>query len=288
MSTPPRKPREDATPPAAESSHSAKALMAAAVALLVLLMLLAALWLKPTLLPPGWGEKLWYVLTVLLGFACAVSLFTLFRSYARYNGKAMNGTLQIGGPGVLMLVIVVLGFVLPPPSSTKFDMTVFLTAPDDKAQEALQGTELSMHVGTDPRTGIVEAKGLVRFVGIPAEMLGRPAPVALKAPLLALTAGPATTLKLTSGAVYLDVSWKPWQLEGQVLDEKGQGLAGAEVFMAGQKAGTDTSGRFSLSLSTKLPQSKRMLEVKLQGFAPWRNSIAAGTDDVQVQLTRTQ
>lgn len=70
--------------------------------------------------------NLWYVLLLLIGLAAAVALFALFRSYARYSGKVLDGTLELGGPPVLMLVVVVLGFWRVPAPVAAFDVTVFV------------------------------------------------------------------------------------------------------------------------------------------------------------------
>ena len=235
----------------------------------------------------GLAGQMWFLLLLVLGLLAAVVLFAVFKSQAIYKGQVLNGTLQLGGPGVLMLVIVVLGYALPPKPGS-LDLTVFLRLEGDSGQEVFQGARLQLDLGADRREEAVESKGLVRFMGIPAALQGRSVPVSLlQAPLLVLAAGPSATLALAQEAVYLDVRWKPWPLQGQVQDENGTALAAATVAMAGHTTVTDAAGRFTLALGSQLAPGQRVLEVRLPGYVPWRNSVATATPSVQVQLQKS-
>lgn len=275
-------------PPLPKTDHSRWALVLSAAALAVVLALIGAMWSYPAALhSAGLADKVWYVVLCMLGFFCAVSLFAVLKSYASYSGKALNGSLKLGGPGVLMLVIVVLGYALPPKPGS-LDLTVFLRLEGDSGQEVFQGARLQLDLGADRREEAVESKGLVRFMGIPSALQGRSVPVSLlQAPLLVLAAGPSATLALAHEAVYLDVRWKPWPLQGQVQDENGTALAAATVAMAGHTTVTDAAGRFTLALGSQLAPGQRVLEVRLPGYVPWRNSVATATPSVQVQLQKS-
>ncbi|BDT67712.1 hypothetical protein os1_18900 [Comamonadaceae bacterium OS-1] len=269
------------------TNQSRRALALSITALVVMLGLIGAMWTYPAALQSaGLADKVWYVVLCMLGFFCAVSLFSVLKSYASYSGKAMNGTLKLGGPGVLMLVVVALGYALPPKPG-KLDLTVFLRLEGNSTQEVFQGARLQLDLGADRREEAVESKGLVRFMGIPAELKGQSAPVSLlQTPLLELSAGSSAKLALTQEAVYLDVRWKPWPLQGQVQNENGTALVAATVTMAGQATVTDSVGHFSLALGSQLAPEQRVLEVRMPGYALWRNSVATATANVQVQLLK--
>jgi hypothetical protein len=274
-------------PATRRGAHStAPALGVAATVFIVLLGLLAVLWIKPDQLPPGLIEKYWFVITVLLGFCCAVSLFAMFRSYARYKGKAFNGVVELGGPGVLMLVIVALGFALPPKFESKFDVALFLRLAGSTQDAAVQNAKVSMHLGADKRIESTDAKGVVRFIGIPAEWRGRTVAVELESPVLELLPAGAKSVKLAGEAAYLDVTWKPWRLTGLVLDKEGQPLAGSTVSLLEQQVTTDANGRFALSSTLQASTVAQELIVHHDGFRPWRNAVTPGVESIQIQLER--
>lgn len=107
-------------------------LLVALISLLFGLAVLAVLLFQAErLVRLGLIGNLWYVLLLLIGLAAAVALFALFKSYARYSGKVLNGTLELGGPAVLMLLVVVLGFSRVPAPVAAFDVTVFVRGEAD-------------------------------------------------------------------------------------------------------------------------------------------------------------
>ena len=81
----------------------------------------------------GIDKNVFYILLFPLGFSAAAFLFGAMRSYARYSGKQFSGYLDLGGPVVLFLLVVVLGFLLIP-GSGPFDFTVILRDADGKTE----------------------------------------------------------------------------------------------------------------------------------------------------------
>ena len=55
------------------------------------------------------GAPVYFFLLVLVGLIAAGFLFGALRSHARYSGKVYNGTLELSGPVVVMVAVILLG-----------------------------------------------------------------------------------------------------------------------------------------------------------------------------------
>lgn len=186
---------------------------AAALALLVVMLSSAEM-----LVRVGLTGHVWYVLLLLLGLFAAVTVFSLFKSYARYRGKALGGTLELGGPVVVMLVVVVLGFYLVPSPPQRFDVTVFLHGKAGRQAVVLRNHgKVSLDLGADKRIEAVGDKGEVRFAGIPGDLRDREVALGLDDDTYEL-ANPALTIRLDQDAVYAAIQPKQLRLIGYVLD----------------------------------------------------------------------
>jgi len=202
-------------------------LLVAAVGLVVTLCLMAVMLLEAEMLVRlGILGNLWFMLLLLLGVTAAVCLFALFKSYARYSGTVLGGNVELGGPAVLMVLVIVLGFWLVPRPVAQFDLTVFLHGEAGRNAVVLRnrGT-LSLDFGADRRREAIGDKGEVRFVGIPADLRGERVPIILDAEGYELV-NPDASVKLDTKAAYVAVRPKTLHLSGEVLDSRGYGLAG--------------------------------------------------------------
>ena len=86
------------------------------------------IWKAEKLVALGLAGSVYYLVLVLFAVSVAVILFGALRTYADYSGRYFGGVLKMSGPIVGVLVLVVLGFVLPPPSSN-FPLTVYVHGP---------------------------------------------------------------------------------------------------------------------------------------------------------------
>lgn len=76
--------------------------------------------------------QIYYFLLVLIGLIVSGFLFGAFKSHAKYTGKVYNGTLELGGPAVVFIIVIYLGIKLAsPPAVYTLRFTVFGT---DKSQ----------------------------------------------------------------------------------------------------------------------------------------------------------
>lgn len=228
--------------------------------------------------------NLWYVLLLLIGLAAAVALFALFKSYARYSRKVLSGTLELGGPAVLMLLVVLLGFWLVPMPVAAFDITVFVHGAAGVGAQVLRDQDtVSLFIGSDQRQERIGAKGEARFIGIPASFRGRRAQVAVLAEDYELTEPQAQVL-LDTETVYLKVKPKDLPLSGRVFDaETQQAIPGARLTLADQDGVSDADGRFRFTLPAD--QAEQALQITAPGYAPWSGRVTAGGNALSVPLS---
>lgn len=94
--------------------------------------------------------QIYFFLLVILGLVCAAFLAGALKSHAKYTGKVYGGSLELGGPVLVLVVFVFLGFKFMPKKETfvlKFNVfgnrdktvlindgqvTIFLSRPDSQ------------------------------------------------------------------------------------------------------------------------------------------------------------
>jgi hypothetical protein len=240
----------------------------------------------PMLVRVGLTGHVWYVLLLLFGLFAAATVFSLVRSYARYRGKALGGTLELGGPVVVMLVVVVLGFYLVPSPPQRFDVTVFLHGKAGHQAVVLRNHgKVSLDLGADKRIEAVGDKGEVRFAGIPGDLRDREVALGLDDDTYELVT-PELTIRLNQDAVYAAIQPRQLLLIGYVLGAQGP-LPQARAVIAKVGAGTDQDGRFEIKLPADLPEGDRSITITAAGYVPWRGQAAPGGNPLRVQLSRS-
>jgi hypothetical protein len=262
-------------------------LLGAGLSLIVALLLLGLmLYHAETLVRLGLIGNLWYLMLLAMGLAVAVFLFLGFKSYSTYTGKVLNGTLTLGGPAVLMLVVVGLGFKFVEPPLARFDLTVFVHGEAGRQAMVLRNRgALLLDLGADRRRETIGDKGEVRFVGIPADQRGRIVPVTLEAEGYELV-DPKTELKLSTEIVYLAVRPASLQLSGRVQDETGRAVPGAKLRLSTYTAQTMEDGWFSFKVPSNLPETERTLYVTAPGFEPSHLQATPGSNPLTVVLQK--
>jgi hypothetical protein len=265
--------------------HATTPLIVGAVSLVVGVgLLLVMLFQATTLVRLGLTGNVWYVLLLLLGLSASVVIFALFQSYARYKGKALNGTLELGGPTVVMLVVIVLGFYLVPAPARRFDFTVFLHGPAGRQAVVLRDNgKLSLDLGADRRKESVGDKGEVRFVGIPADMRGRKVPMTLEADRFELS-DPNLLVPLDDETFYAAVRPKQLKLSGTIVDAFDRPIAQARVRIAAATSSTDQDGQFELVVPADLADSERTVTIVAAGYETWSAQASPGGNPLRVRL----
>jgi hypothetical protein len=258
----------------------------AALALLVLMLSSG-----PMLVRVGLADHVWYVLPLLLGLFAAVTVFSLFKSYTRYRCKVLGRTLELGGPVVVMLAVIILGFhLVPAPQPVPpqhFNMTVFLHGKAGRQVVVLRNHgKVSLDLGADKRIEAVDDKGEARFAGIPGDLRDREVALGLDDDIYELV-NPGLTIRLDQEAIYAAIQPKLLPLSGQVLDDQGQPLPQARAAIATESATTNHDGRFEMKLPADLPEGDRSITIIAPGYEPWRAQVAPGGNALRAKLSRS-
>lgn len=262
-------------------------LLGAGLSLIVALLLLGLmLYQAETLLRLGLIGNLWYLMLLAMGLAVAVFLFLGFKSYSTYTGKVLDGTLTLGGPAVLMLVVVWLGLKLVEPPPARFDLTVFVHGEaGPQAMIVRNRGALLLDLGADRRRETIGDKGEVRFVGIPTDQRGRTVPVALDAEGYELV-DPKAQMKLSTETAYLAVRPASVVLSGRVQDENGKAVSNARLQLSSYTTQSNEDGWFSFKVPSDLPQTERILYVTAPGFEPSHVQATPGGNQITVKLSK--
>jgi hypothetical protein len=236
---------------------------------LVLIALL--LWNAAILVRLGLDGRFFYLVLLPLGLAAAAFLFGALRSYAVYKGRPMGGALELGGPVVGFALVVIGGFILPPPA-TNFALTVYLHGPAGVHDLALKNDgALILDLGSERRREPIGDKGQAIFAEIPANFRGQRASIGLDDPQFELVNG--SEPRLLDATLYLEVHRKLARISGTVLDDAGKPIPGATVAVADVSASTDPAGRFQVDLVPAHVQDELPITVTAERCEAWRGTV---------------
>ncbi len=233
----------------------------------------------------GLVGNFYYVVLVILAIFVAISLFSVLHSYAVYVGKVGGGSLELGGPIVAFVLVIVLGYYLNP-SPQSFDLTVFVHGEAGRQDIILRNAgSVLLDLGGDRRREMIGDKGQAFFPGIPATFRGQAIPVAVEAPGYELVM-PNNEIAVEGASAYVAVRPRAAELTGYVRTSTGQPIEGATVSVAGTTSQTDASGFFTLVLPGAGPRQSLTMQVMATGFAPWNGQVVPGANEITVALDR--
>jgi len=223
----------------------------------------------------GIDEKVFYILLFPMGFSAAAFLFGAMRSYARYKGKNFGGLLELGGPVVLFLLVIVLGFYLVP-DTKPFDFTIFLRDADGKTVLKNQGI-LKIQLDNVIKKGNIDEDGIVDFKGIPAKFRNAQVPVELEIDYDWQFTNKKTVtdciLKGNNTTLIIEQNYGVITISGSVIDEDGNLLSGVKVMVKNLIEYTDENGLFTIKIPLERQSRKQFLIVKKKGYESWRSSV---------------
>jgi len=155
------------------------------------------------------GNALLYFAAVLtLSIAASLVVFGVLRGYARYTGKVENGTLELGGSAVVLVLVLILGFKLTPPQSIEsstFNITVH--ARDEKQRPVING-RLLMTVGQETKPAVLNKDGEGTFKEISNMYRGRKVPIEAQVPQCTLRE-PNKVYELVPGVITVELQSHP-------------------------------------------------------------------------------
>lgn len=241
------------------------------------------LWKAQMLVALGLVGKVYYIVLLPLGLAAAAFLFGVLRSYGCYSGKQFGGTLELGGPVVGFVLVLILGFFLPK-AEEAFALTVHVHGEAGAHDLVLRNAGVVwITLGADRRQEKIGDKGQADFKNIPNGFRGQDVPIWVEADGFE-TVDPEQKHKLDAESLYLAVRRKAVRLTGRVQDEAGQPIAGATIRAAGLSTESDAGGHFALTFRDDRAQNEVTLEVSAAGYELWRARVLPRANETIIML----
>lgn len=159
-------------------------LIYALIALMGFVFTVLSLWLileyQQRLAASGLANQVFYLLLILPALSAAAFLFGAMRSVAHYTSTQLSTKLEIGGPA-LMAVLVVVGAYKLVPSSAARSITVRVS--DAATGAILRGIgRVIVDLGPDRRERTIDDRGEAVFQGVPDRFLVETLTVTTEAP----------------------------------------------------------------------------------------------------------
>ncbi|MBS4096188.1 MAG: hypothetical protein KGZ83_05040 [Sulfuricella sp.] len=257
------------------------ALISAIAFVAALFILFLLLWQAETLVKLGLVGKLYYLVLVPLGLCVAAFLFGTMKSVATYKGTQFGGVLELGGPVVAFILVLIFGFKLVPDHES-FAVTVYVQREGQAA--SFHGGKVVLKLGGDRRSAAI-SDGAAYFSGIPATYRGRRVEALLEIPGYEATQPDIT---LDGEGVNLAVRAREAVFQGYVRSAAGHPLADAQVSLAGHGVKSDATGHFKLSVPGAETENGATLQVVASGYAPWSNRVEPGGNEIVAVLDKIE
>jgi hypothetical protein len=243
------------------------------------------IWKADLLARLGLTGNLFYIVLLPMGLAAAGFLFGVVRSYAEYSGKQLGGMLELGGPIVAFLLVVILGFVLVKPITT-FPMTVYVHGEAGRQDIVLRNSGyVLLDLGGDRRRQPIGADGQAYFHEIPANFRGQEVPISVESDAYEPTK-PDEKYRLSGSSLYVSVRKRAGRISGRIQDENGNPLSGVGIQVAGLSTTTDSAGHFEVVLNGEQLKPELELDVVKTGYLAKHFKVVPNANEVAVQLTR--
>ena len=197
------------------------------------------------------STPVYFFLLVAIGLVAAGFLFGALRSHAKYSGKAYNGSVELGGPVVVLAMVVLLGYQFRPAESF-FTTTVNVFTADSTHAPVKEG-KLQIYYGSVRLSKNID-DGQVVIHDIPADYRGKD--MAFVPEVAGYDSRPQT-LKMpqTEGTLSLYLQRIPDSvlITGIVLSKAGKSVDGAELLFADglTKTVSDAYGNFRIKIPLK-------------------------------------
>ena len=193
----------------------------------------------------------YFFLLVPLGLIAAGFLFGALRSHAKYSGKVYGGNLELSGPVVVMVLIILLGLKFRPKEES-FSITINLFETGN-TNKAIENGELNAYYGVAHIIKKIN-EGQVVLSEIPQEFLGK------EITLIPHAEGYSTKeqkkiipIASTAMNIYLEKIPDSVTVSGIVTNKKGLAVKNAVLVFANGliKDSTDKFGNFHITLPFK-------------------------------------
>ncbi len=208
---------------------------------------------------------LFFVILIPLGLAAAAFLFGAMRSHATYKGTSTIGTLELGGP-VVVLGLIVVGGVMANRVET-FALTVRVHGPSG-ASDIIRAGRLTADLAGVRRDASIGSDGQVVFADVPSDLEGQSIRLIAEVEGFVSDSAAERVVIPASHIVELGLKQKRYliTMRGTVHDRSGNVVRNAAINLgAGSaSASSDDNGNFAV-LTNEAPGTVLPLTVSLNG-----------------------
>lgn len=216
---------------------------------------------------------LYFVILIPLGLTAAAFLFGAMRSHATWKGTSTFGTLELGGP-VVVLGMVVVGGMMANRVET-FALTVRVHGPGGAADIVRDG-RITADLAGVRRTSNIGSDGEVVFADVPADLEGQRVRLIAEVPLFVSDSASERVVIPVSHIIDLGLRHKRFltTMRGTVQDRRGRSVRNAVLnFGAGAtRAISDAAGNFAVAISVA-PGTVMPLTVSLNGDVVFDDNV---------------
>lgn len=269
-------------------SPQAYALISLVSFIIGIVLLLLFVFKAEELISRGINEKVFYILLLPMALSAAAFLFGVLRSYAKYRGKILGGILELGGPIVLFLLVIILGFKLVP-DTAPFDFTIFLRDSNGETPIGLKG-QVKIRISNDLKIDDIDENGEVNFKNIPPKFKNVEIPIEIDISgwQFANQKRAATcTLKGNNVTITIEKDELLCCISGRVIAPDGNFVAGAKVIIKNIEAQTDENGWFTIKIPPGKQEKKQLLIVQKEGYETWRSDVYPELrHEIPIKLTK--
>jgi len=197
------------------------------------------------------SPQVYFFLLVFVGLIASGFLFGALKAHAKYSGKFYGGTLSLGGPAVILFLIIYFGLKLAPTAGS-FDAK-FIVFGDTTKNELVNGGLLKVLLNK-PDSARIE-NGVVTFTELPVSLLGKTITVTpsvagyyRQSQQLTIPVDGRTPIEL-----HLKKQPDSLTVSGLVVDLHGQPVPNVLIVLANglYKTNADQLGNFSFNLPIK-------------------------------------
>ena len=231
---------------------------------------------------------LFFVILVPLGLTAAAFLFGAMRSHATWKGTSSYGTLELGGPVVVLCLVILAG--MKANTAETFALTVRVHGPGGASDVVREG-RVTADLGGVRRTAVIGSEGEVVFGEVPADLDGTAVRIFATVPGLTSDSGAKPVTIPGSHVIELGLVSQSYRtvMRGTVRDERGLVVPRAtiDVGAGGATTLTDSAGNFSVAVGTP-PGTVVPLSVSLQGRVLFDNTVTVAQEPaLRIVVTRS-
>ena len=230
---------------------------------------------------------LYYLVLVCAGLGVAALLFGALQSVAHYQGRAVGGALEMGGPFAAFIIFLVVSWKLVP-STSDFSATIYVHGAGGPQDVVLRNSgQVVLDLGSNRRQEPIGDRGQAYFPSIPSNFRGQQVYASVEANAFEVEAK-GYHLVLNEDGVYLPVSRKSGTVVGRVQNEQGASVESATVNILNIEARVDRRGFFKLVVPGRSMRDPLTIRATALGYLPASYPVVAGGSDAIIVLRRKQ